>query len=184
MAKRKANAQWSGGLKGGNGEVALGSGVFTGPYSFKSRFEDDEPTATNPEELIGAAHSACYSMQLSAMLEAAGTPPESVRTAAEVELRVTDAGPRITSIKLSTTGRVPGIDAATFEKTAQEAKEACLISQALAAVPDISVEASFEGPPHPPPPPLVPAELRRVELLGRPAKACDRPGRGRRELAA
>ncbi len=145
MAKRKANAQWSGGLKGGNGEVALGSGVFTGPYSFKSRFEDDEPTATNPEELIGAAHSACYSMQLSAMLEAAGTPPESVRTAAEVELRVTDAGPRITSIKLSTTGRVPGIDAATFEKTAQEAKEACLISQALAAVPDISVEASFEA---------------------------------------
>ena len=145
MAKRKANARWSGGLKGGSGEVALGSGVFSGPYSFKSRFEDDEPTATNPEELIGAAHAACYSMQLSSMLEAAGTPVESVRTAAEVELRVTDDGPRITSIKLSTTGRVPGIDAAAFEKTANEAKQACLITQALSAVPEIKLEIAFEG---------------------------------------
>jgi osmotically inducible protein OsmC len=145
MAKRKANAQWSGGLKGGSGEVALGSGVFTGPYSFKSRFEDEEPTATNPEELIGAAHAGCYSMQLSTMLEAAGTPAESVRTLAEVELRAGDGGARITSIKLSTTGRVPGIDAAAFEKTANEAKEACLVTQALAAVPDISLEVSFEG---------------------------------------
>jgi lipoyl-dependent peroxiredoxin len=145
MATRKANAEWKGGLKGGSGEVALGSGVFSGPYSFKSRFEDEEPTATNPEELIGAAHSACYSMQLSSMLEAAGTPAESVRTTATVQLRAGDAGPRITAITLSTTGRVPGIDAAAFEKTANEAKEACLITQALSAVPDISLEVSFDG---------------------------------------
>jgi lipoyl-dependent peroxiredoxin len=145
MATRKASAQWKGGLKGGSGEVALGSGVFSGPYSFKSRFVDDEPTATNPEELIGAAHSACYSMQLSSMLEAAGTPAESVRTTATVQLRPTDAGPRITEIALATTGRVPGIDAAAFEKTANEAKEACLITQALASVPDITLAVSFEG---------------------------------------
>jgi lipoyl-dependent peroxiredoxin len=145
MATRKATAEWKGGLKGGSGEVAVGSGVFSGPYSFKSRFVDDEPTATNPEELIGAAHAGCYSMQLSSMLEAAGTPPESVRTTATVQLRVGDEGARITQIKLSTTGRVPGIDAAAFEQAAQDAKEACLVTQALAAVPDVSVEATFEG---------------------------------------
>ena len=145
MATRKARAQWSGGLKGGSGEMALGSGVWEGPFSFKSRFEDDEPTATNPEELIGAAHAGCYSMQLSAMLEAAGTPAESVRTEATVQLRTGDEGPDITSIRLHTTGRVPGIDAATFEKTAQEAKQACLVTRALGAVPDIEIQASFEG---------------------------------------
>jgi osmotically inducible protein OsmC len=146
MATRKATAQWSGGLKGGSGSMALGSGVWEGPFSFKSRFEDDEPTATNPEELIGAAHAGCYSMQLSAMLEAAGTPAESVRTNATVELRAGgDEGPHIASIRLSTTGRVPGIDAAAFEKTAQEAKQACLVTRALAGVKDVSLEVSFEG---------------------------------------
>ena len=145
MATRKATAEWKGGLKGGTGEVAVGSGVFSGPYSFKSRFVDDEPTATNPEELIGAAHSACYSMQLSAMLEAAGTPAESVRTTATVQLRTGDEGPDIAQITLSTTGRVPGIDAAAFEQAAQDAKQACLITRALGSVPDISVEATFEG---------------------------------------
>jgi len=145
MATRKATAEWQGGLKGGSGEVAVGSGVFKGPYSFKSRFEDEEPTATNPEELIGAAHAACYSMQLSAMLEAAGTPADSVRTHAAVELRVGDDGPLIRSIHLATTGRVPGIDAATFEETAAAAKQACLVTKALSAVPEIEVEASFDG---------------------------------------
>ena len=145
MATRKATAQWSGGLKGGSGSMALGSGVWEGPFSFKSRFEDDEPTATNPEELIGAAHAGCYSMQLSAMLELAGTPAELVRTNATVELRADDPGPRIASIHLSTTGRVPGIDAATFERTAQEAKQGCLVTRALGAVPEITVEATFEG---------------------------------------
>jgi len=144
MATRKATAEWQGGLKGGSGKLAVGSGVCEGPYSFKSRFEDDEPTATNPEELIGAAHAACYSMQLSAMLEADGTPADSVRTDATVELRVGDDGPRIRSIHLSTTGRVPGIDAAKFLETAAAAKEACLVTQALSAVPEIEVQATFE----------------------------------------
>jgi osmotically inducible protein OsmC len=144
MATRKAAAQWSGGLKGGSGSMALGSGVWEGPFSFKSRFEDDEPTATNPEELIGAAHAGCYSMQLSAMLEAAGTPADSVRTEATVQLRADDPGPRIASIHLSTTGRVPGIDAATFERTAQEAKQECLITRALAAVPEVTLDINFE----------------------------------------
>jgi lipoyl-dependent peroxiredoxin len=144
MATRKATAEWQGGLKGGSGKLAVGSGVYDGPYSFKSRFVDDEPTATNPEELIGAAHSACYSMQLSGMLEAAGTPADSVRTTATVELRTGEEGPRIRSILLSTTGRVPGIDAATFQETAQAAKGECLITHALASVGEITVEATFE----------------------------------------
>ena len=144
MATRKATAEWRGGLEGGGGNVAVGSGVYEGPYSFKSRFEDDEPTATNPEELIGAAHAGCYSMQLSAMLEAAGTPADSVRTVATVELRADDSGPRIRSITLATTGRVPGIDAATFEQTAQAAKAECLITKALAGVDQITVEATLE----------------------------------------
>jgi osmotically inducible protein OsmC len=145
MATRKATAEWSGGLRSGAGKLALGSGVWEGPFSFKSRFEDDEPTATNPEELIGAAHAGCYSMQLSAMLELAGTPAALVRTNATIELRADDPGPRIASIHLSTTGRVPGIDAATFERTAQEAKQACIVTRALGGVSDITVEASFEG---------------------------------------
>jgi osmotically inducible protein OsmC len=145
MATRKATAQWNEGLKGGTGRMALGSGVWEGPFSFKSRFEDDEPTATNPEELIGAAHAGCYSMQVASMLEAAGTPAESVRTDATVELRADDPGPRIASIHLSTAGRVPGIDAATFERTAQEAKQACIVTRALAGVADITVDVKLEG---------------------------------------
>ena len=144
MATRKASAQWNGGLKGGNGSMALGSGVWEGPFTFRSRFEGDG-SATNPEELIGAAHAGCYSMQLSAMLEAAGTPAESVRTEAAVELRMGDEGPRIASITLRTTGRVPGIDAAKFEETAQEAKQACLVTRALAGVDTVTIEPTFEG---------------------------------------
>jgi lipoyl-dependent peroxiredoxin len=144
MATRKASAQWNGGLKGGNGTMALGSGVWEGPFTYGSRFEGDG-SATNPEELIGAAHAGCYSMQLSAMLEAAGTPPESVRTEASVELRAGDEGPRIASITLRPTGRVPGIDAARFEEVAQEAKQACLVTRALAAVENVTIEPTFES---------------------------------------
>ena len=142
MATRKASAQWNGGLKGGNGSMALGSGVWEGPFTFRSRFEGDG-SATNPEELIGAAHAGCYSMQLSAILEAAGTPAESVRTEASVELRAGDEGARIASITLRTTGRVPGIDAAKFEQAAQEAKMACLVTRALAGVENITIEPTF-----------------------------------------
>ena len=145
MAMRKARAEWQGGLKEGRGTVAVGSGVYEGPYSYKSRFTEDEQTATNPEELIGAAHAGCYSMQLGAMLEAEGHPPDYVRTEAAVELRAGEGGSHIRSIRLSTTGRVPSIDAAKFEEVARDAKEACLITQALGAVPEITLDINFEG---------------------------------------
>jgi lipoyl-dependent peroxiredoxin len=130
MPARKADAVWEGGLKGGHGKVALGSGAFSGAYSFASRFADG--TGTNPEELIGAAHAGCYSMALSAGLERAGHAPRRVATTATVHLEVGGDGPRISRIELRTEAEVPGIDDAAFQQLARQAKEGCPVSKALA----------------------------------------------------
>ncbi|MEZ4413949.1 MAG: OsmC family peroxiredoxin, partial [Gemmatimonadales bacterium] len=103
--QRKADATWTGDLRTGTGAIKLGSGVFEGPYSFKSRFEDG--TDTNPEELLGAAHAACFSMALSAGLAKAGHKPQSVATTATVNLDLVGAGSQITRIDLATHGVVP-----------------------------------------------------------------------------
>src|SRR3982750_1127900 len=105
MATRTGSAVWEGTLKGGKGNLKLGSGAYEGAYSFSSRFEEGK--GTNPEELIGAAEAACYSMALSANLEKAGTPGKRVSTAAKVKLEMTDAGPRITTIDLDVEAEVP-----------------------------------------------------------------------------
>jgi lipoyl-dependent peroxiredoxin len=141
MPTRNGSAEWRGTLQEGDGTVKVGSGAYEGPYSFKSRFEEGE--GTNPEELIGAAHAACYSMQLSAMLERAGTPSTRVDTTAKVTLRFVDEAPTITKIELETEGEVPGFDQAQFEQAAQEAKEACLVSRALAGVGEITLSAKL-----------------------------------------
>jgi osmotically inducible protein OsmC len=141
MPTRNGSAEWRGDLQGGDGTLKVGERSYEGPYSFKSRFEEGE--GTNPEELIGAAQAACYSMQLSAMLANDGHTPESVNTVAKVHLRFVDDKPAITLIELETEGRVPGIDQGTFESTAQAAKEACLISRALAGVDEISLKATL-----------------------------------------
>jgi osmotically inducible protein OsmC len=107
--------------------MALGSGAYTGPYSFGSRFES--APGTNPEELIAAAHAGCYSMFLSALLGKAGLVPTSIRTTAKV--RLTNA-PRIDLIELETEAEVPGLNDGDFQKYAQEAKLNCPVSQALA----------------------------------------------------
>ena len=139
MAKRKATANWNGGLKGGDGTMALGSGSWEGPYTFRSRFE--EGTGTNPEELIGAAIAGCYSMQLSAFLERDGVGSENtVDTEATVDLGRTDAGPTITAITLATTANVPGGDEQQVRAIADEAKQACLIARALAGVETIALD--------------------------------------------
>ena len=142
MATRNGNAIWRGDLQSGTGEVTVGNGVFTGNYSFKSRFEDGD--GTNPEELIAAAHAGCYSMQLSAMLAEAGTPPTSVDTSAVCSLRNIDGKPTIDRIRLTTVGDVPGLSEDEFQKVAAEAKEACLISRALAGVKEIELEARLK----------------------------------------
>lgn len=142
MAARQAVAVWNGTLKEGNGSVKLGSGAFEGAYSFTSRFE--EGTGTNPEELIAAAHAGCFAMQLGAFLERAGFPAESIETTATVHMQRVDDVPTITRIDLVTTARAPGVDEATFMEKANDAKEKCIISRALAAVPEMTLEARLE----------------------------------------
>jgi osmotically inducible protein OsmC len=133
MIVRKASAEWQGNLKEGNGQLELGSGVYNGPYSFRSRFADG--TETNPEELIAAAHAACYSMALAHGLSSAGHTANSVNTTAKVRLEQVGAGFSITLIELETEADVPGIDDATFQKAAEQTKHECPISKALAATP-------------------------------------------------
>lgn len=137
MPQRKGSAKWEGGLKDGRGSVSSGSGALEGSYSFGSRFE--QGTGTNPEELIGAAHAACFSMALAAALGKAGYEPKRVNTTAKVDLETSD-GPKISTITLDTEAEVPGIDAAEFQKQAEGAKENCPVSKALAGV-DIKLNA-------------------------------------------
>ena len=140
MASRSGKARWSGDLQGGEGQITVGEGgLFEGPYSFKSRFEEGE--GTNPEELIAAAHAGCFTMALSAILGQAGHTAESLETSARAGLRNIDGKPTIESMKLVTEGRVPGIDAAQFEEFAQQAKADCVVSRALAGVGSIELDA-------------------------------------------
>ena len=141
MPTRRASGEWKGDLKGGKGTVSLGSGAFSGPYSFLSRFE--QGNGTNPEELIAAAHAGCYSMALSHGLASAGFTPTSVRTTASVTLDKVEGGFAITQINLDMEAEVPGIDEKTFLAKAEEAKKGCPISKALAAVPQINLKAKL-----------------------------------------
>jgi lipoyl-dependent peroxiredoxin len=136
----KGAAEWQGGLKEGSGSFTAGDSI-SGQYSFRSRFEDGP--GANPEQLIAAAHAACFTMALSAALEGAGTPVESVKTDATVTLRFVDDKPTITSIALTTVGTVPGIDEAAFKAAADGAKAGCPVSRALAGVPEITLDASL-----------------------------------------
>jgi osmotically inducible protein OsmC len=143
VAKRSATARWHGNLTEGDGTMELGSGAFSGQYSFQSRFE--EGAGTNPEELIAAAQAGCYSMQLAAMLAEAGHTPEAVTTTADVHLTPKDGGGfEISRIDLRSRGSVPGISPGDFDRIAAEAKQACLISAALASVPEITLDARLE----------------------------------------
>jgi len=140
MSKRKADAVWRGNLMDGNGNLKLESGLFEGSYTFRSRFEDGD--GTNPEELIGAAHAGCFSMALSNILAEAGYDPEEINTRAEVSLEQVDGDFAITGINLITEGSVPDIDEAEFLQHAENAKENCPVSKALAGT-DITLKASL-----------------------------------------
>jgi osmotically inducible protein OsmC len=139
MATRNGAAEWRGDLQSGAGTLTVGDGVFTGDYSFASRFEEGE--GTNPEELIAAAHSACFSMALANDLAGHGHPVESVSTTARVHLRNIDGLPTLAKIELVTEGRIEGIDQAHFEEHAVKAKDGCLVSRALGGVPEMEVTA-------------------------------------------
>lgn len=141
MATRNGSAEWQGDLRSGAGTLEVGSGLFSGKFSFQTRFED-EP-GTNPEELIAAAHAACFSMALSNILAEAGHTADSVTTTARVHLRMLEGGPTINQIDLVTHGRVPGIDQQQFSDYAQQAKAGCPVSRALAGVGEMTLDATL-----------------------------------------
>jgi lipoyl-dependent peroxiredoxin len=143
MATRDGSAEWRGDLRGGSGNVSVPSGLFSGQYSASSRFE--EGTGTNPEELIAAAHAACFSMALSNILAEDGHTGESVSTTAKVHLRFIDGTPTIAQIDLVTEGRIPGIDQQQFTAYAEQAKAGCPVSRALAGVGEMTLEATLLG---------------------------------------
>jgi len=131
MPTRTAEAEWKGNLAEGEGRLKVGSGAFAGPYSFKSRFEEGQ-SATNPEELIGAAHAGCFTMALTAALSRAGIKPTRIHTVAHVKLEKIGEAFSITGIELQTEAEVPGIDDAKFQEYANGAKQNCPVSKALA----------------------------------------------------
>jgi osmotically inducible protein OsmC len=141
MIARTAEAEWSGALRDGEGRLALGSGAFAGPFSFRARFEGGSDT--NPEELLGAAHASCFTMALASRLTTAGHPPTHIRTTARVHLDRVEVGYAITLIELHTGAVVPGIDAAAFRDLAEDAKQHCPVSQALAGT-TITLEATLD----------------------------------------
>lgn len=139
--KRKASAIWKGDLKTGKGNISTESKTLSNAqYSFQTRFESG--VGTNPEELIAAAHAGCFSMALSAQLGENGIKAEKIDTTASVALEKTDKGWTVTTIQLDVKAKVPGIDAAAFQKAANEAKANCPISRLLNA--KISMNAALE----------------------------------------
>ncbi|HWO56475.1 MAG TPA: OsmC family protein [bacterium] len=141
MPARAASAEWKGTLKEGHGIMKMTSGAYEGPYTFASRFESGK--GTNPEELIAAAHSGCFSMALSGALERAGFKATSIKTTATVHLDKLGDGMGIVRIDLDCVAQVPGIDQNKFLETAEGAKKGCPISKALAAVPEITLKAKL-----------------------------------------
>ena len=140
--QRKGSAIWKGGLKDGKGSVSSASGILNNtPYSFTTRFENTP--GTNPEELIAAAHAACFSMALSAQLGTANLTPSSIETSATLTMEKLDAGWTITAIQLDVVGKIPGADNAKFQELANNAKAGCPVSKVLNA--KITMNAKLEG---------------------------------------
>ena len=141
MAFRTAEAQWTGNLTEGKGHIKVQSGTLDAPYDFRARTADGK--GTNPEELIGAAHAGCFTMQLSALLGGAGFTADHLKTVAKVHLEKQGAGFAIPRIELELEGSVPGMDAAAFTKHAENAKANCPVSKALAGT-QISLTVKFK----------------------------------------
>lgn len=138
MSVRKAKAQWSGTLKNGKGTMNFSN--YSGPYTFASRFEEGD--GTNPEELVGAAISGCYSMFLAALISKEDLTPQGIETTATVHLEKDDIGPKITTIELNTEVKCEGLDSEKFNDLAAEAKQKCPISRLYAGT-DIKLKATL-----------------------------------------
>jgi lipoyl-dependent peroxiredoxin len=147
MPTRTARTAWNGTLEQGSGQVELSSSkAGTFEVSFPKRAADDAGGQTSPEELVAAAHSACFAMQLSANIAQAGGTPQALEVSADVSLGPDQAngGFRLTGIRLTVRGEVDGLDAAGFERAAQEAKAGCPVSKALTGV-DITLDAALDS---------------------------------------
>lgn len=147
MPTRSARTAWNGGLQDGSGQVELSSsGVGTYEVSFPKRAADEAGGATSPEELIAASHSACYAMQLSALIAEAGGTPQALEVKADVSLGPdsADGGFKLTGITLTVRGEVDGLDEAGFTEAAEKAKAGCPISKALTGV-EITLDAALES---------------------------------------
>ncbi|KCZ91094.1 OsmC family protein [Hyphomonas jannaschiana] len=145
--KRTATAIWKGNLREGTGTLGTQSGALDAhPYSFKARFEDESgKSGTNPEELLGAAHAGCFTMQLSHLLAEAGHPADELRTMATVSVEPKDGGGfEITRSALSLEAKVPGIERDVFEAIAGKAKTGCPVSVALGGI-DITLDMTLHG---------------------------------------
>lgn len=144
MPTRTSRTAWNGTLQDGSGQVELtSSGAGTFEVSFPKRAAEEAGGTTSPEELIAAAHSSCYAMQLSALIGEAGGTPQSLDVTASVSLGPDNPGFKLTGIKLVVRGEVDGLDAAGFAKVAQAAKESCPVSKALTGV-EITLDAALE----------------------------------------
>ena len=146
MPTRTARTAWDGGFEDGSGQVELtSSGLGTFEMSFPKRSSDDGGGATNPEELIAAAHSSCYTMQLTALLGRAGATVNAVETSADVTLGPDpEGGFRITRIALTVRAEAENVSDDEFQEIAEEAKETCPVSKALDGVDDMTLDATLE----------------------------------------
>ncbi|WP_284466516.1 OsmC family protein [Diaphorobacter nitroreducens] len=143
MSEKKASVHWEGGGKAGQGQISTETEALQKyPYGFASRFGDDRK-GTNPEEILGAAHAACFTMAFSFAADKAGFVTERVDTTASVRLTQQGEGFLIDRIALTLKAKVPGMDEATFQKLAADAKANCPLSKALAAVPEVTLSATL-----------------------------------------
>ena len=144
MSDKTASVHWEGRGKQGVGRISTETSALKDyPYGYASRFEDDK-RGTNPEELLGAAHAACFSMAFSFACDAAGFATERVDTKAAVRLVMKGGGFSIDRIALTLEASIPGLDEATFQKIAAKAKADCPLSKALAAVPEVTLQATLK----------------------------------------
>ncbi len=142
-AEKTATVHWQGAGKQGTGRISTETGALNGaPYGFASRFGDDRK-ATNPEEILAAAHAACFAMALSFASDCAGIKTDTVDTTAKVRLAMDGAGFKIDRIALTLNAKVPGLSEEQFQKIAAEAKAGCPLSKALASVPEITLTATL-----------------------------------------
>ncbi len=145
MSEKKASVHWEGAGKTGKGAISTETGALKDyPYGFASRFEDDR-RGTNPEEIVGAAHAACFTMAFAFACEKAGVALESADTQAAVRLVKDGDGFKIDRIALSLTARAAGLEEARFQELAQGAKAGCPLSKALAAVPEVTLVATLQA---------------------------------------